>query len=264
MTDRKKRLRKLLAIKHLDTDISVIIDSQVNEADESFLYKHHRLIMSEYNITSNYKKPRGITILIKKKTGITLGHVETVDDNILIFSILTASNETIDIAAIYGPSDKDDPAFFEKVSDCLNNRGYNHKIIIGDWNTTLNTANDQLNYITDPHPKSRDVLQSWEDSEQLFDGFRYHNPCSKEYTWRIRNSNKAGRLDMIWATSHLLDHMEVSHIEHLPDITDHASVKATIDLEMQREGPGLFRCKLGIQNNEHYQNLIKNVIKNEI
>ena len=160
MTDRKKRLRKLLAIKHLDTDISVIIDSQVNKADESFLYKHHRLIMSEYNITSNYKKPRGITILIKKKTGITLGHVETVDDNILIFSILTASNETIDIAAIYGPSDKDDPAFFEKVSDCLTNRGYNHKIIIGDWNTTLNASNDQLNYVTDPHPKSREVLQS--------------------------------------------------------------------------------------------------------
>ena len=69
---------------------------------------------------------------------------------------------------------------------------------------------------------------------------------------------------MIWATTHLLDHMEVSHIEHHPDITDHASVKATIDLEMQREGPGLFRCKLGFQNNEHYQNLIKNVVKNEI
>ena len=33
---------------------------------------------------------------------------------------------------------------------------------------------------------------------------------------------------------------------------------------MQREGPGLFRCKLGVQNNEHYQNLIKNVIKNEL
>ena len=104
-SDKKKRLRKLLAIKNLDTDISVIIDSQVNQADESFLYKHHRLLMSEYNIISNYKKPRGITILIKKKTGITLGNVATLDDNILILSILTASNETIDIAAIYGPSD---------------------------------------------------------------------------------------------------------------------------------------------------------------
>ena len=186
-SDKKKRLRKLLAIKNLDTDISVIIDSQVDQADESYLYKHYRLIMSEYNIISNYKKPRGITILIKKKTGITLGNVATLDDNILILSddnifilsILTASNETIDIAVIYGPSDKDDPAFFEKVSDCLTNRGYNHRIIIGDWNHTLNASNDQINYVTDPHPKSRDVLQSWEDSEQLCDGFRYHNPCSK-------------------------------------------------------------------------------------
>ena len=65
MTDKKKRLRKLLAIKHLDTDISVIIDSQVNKADESFLYKHHRLIMSEYNITSNYRVSRRKVYLIE-------------------------------------------------------------------------------------------------------------------------------------------------------------------------------------------------------
>ena len=48
-----------------------------------------------------------------------------------ILSLLTASNETIDIAAIYGPSDKDDPAFFEQVSDKLDNHGYKHRIIIG-------------------------------------------------------------------------------------------------------------------------------------
>ena len=61
-SDKKKRLRKLLAIKNLDTDISVIIDSQVNQADESFLYKHHRLLMSEYNIISKgrcQKHPEG-------------------------------------------------------------------------------------------------------------------------------------------------------------------------------------------------------------
>ena len=64
----------------------------------------------------------------------------------------------------------------------------------------------------------------------------------KEYTWRVRNSNKASRLDMVWATGSLLDHMEVSHVDNHPDVTDHASLKITIDLEMQREGPGLFRC----------------------
>ena len=69
---------------------------------------------------------------------------------------------------------------------------------------------------------------------------------------------------MIWATSHLLDHMEVSHVDNHPDVTDHTSLKATIDLEMQREGPGIFRCKIGIQNNVLYQSIIKNCIKDEI
>ena len=264
MSDKNKRLRKLLAIRNLDSDVSIIIDSQMDERDESSLFKAHRTIMSEYNIISNYTKPRGITILLKKRTGITLGNVDANDENIIILSILTASNETIDIAAIYGPSDKDDPAFFERVSDKLDNRGYQHKIIIGDWNTTLDACNDQLNYITDPHKKSREVIQSWEDSELIFDAFRYKNPDHKEYTWRVRNSTKASRLDMIWATSHLLDHMEVSHVDNHPDVTDHTSLKATIDLEMQREGPGIFRCKIGIQNNVLYQSIIKNCIKDEI
>ena len=69
---------------------------------------------------------------------------------------------------------------------------------------------------------------------------------------------------MIWATSHLLDHMEVSHVDNHPDVTDHTSLKATIDLEMQREGPGIFRCKIAIQNNVLYQSIIKNCIKDEI
>ena len=264
MMDKTKRMRKLLAIRNLDSDISIIIDSQMDERDESCLYKAHRMIMSEYKTVSNYKKPRGVTILIKKKTGITLGNIEIVDENIIILSILTASNETVDIAAIYGPSDRDDPEFFEKVSDKLDSRGYKHRIIVGDWNTTLNANNDLLNYVTDPHKKSREVLQSWEDSEMLFDAFRYKNPDHKEYTWRVRNSNKASRLDMVWATGSLLDHMEVSHVDNHPDVTDHASLKITIDLEMQREGPGLFRCKIGIQNNGLYQSKIKNCIKNEI
>ena len=79
MMDKTKRMRKLLAIRNLDSDISIIIDSQMDERDESSLYKAHRMIMSEYKTVSNYKKPRGVTILIKKKTGITLGNIEVVD-----------------------------------------------------------------------------------------------------------------------------------------------------------------------------------------
>ena len=56
----------------------------MDERDDSSLYKAHRMIMSEYKTVSNYKKPRGITIFIKKKIGITLGNIEMVDENIKI------------------------------------------------------------------------------------------------------------------------------------------------------------------------------------
>ena len=65
--------------------------------------------------------------------------------------------------AIYGLSDGDHPEYFKKVSDKLDSRGYKHRIIVGDWNTTLSANNDLLNFPTDPHNKSREVLQSWED-----------------------------------------------------------------------------------------------------
>ena len=72
MSDKNKRLRKLLAIRNLDSDVSIIIDSQMDERDESSLFKAHRTIMSEYNIISNYTKPRGITILLKREQELLL------------------------------------------------------------------------------------------------------------------------------------------------------------------------------------------------
>ena len=76
-------------------------------------------------------------VLIKKQTGITLGNVLDHDDkNILVISVMTSANVTIDIAAIYGPSDKDDPSFFQEVYDTLERRGNPNRIIIGDWNAT--------------------------------------------------------------------------------------------------------------------------------
>ena len=134
----KSRL-KLETIKSLDTDISIIIDSHVDENGLNKLYKDNKLLLSKYNVITNYAVRRGILILIKKQTGITLGNVYDHDNkDILVISVMTSANETIDIAAIYGPSHEDDPSFFQEVYDTLEKRGNKNRIIIGDWNATLN------------------------------------------------------------------------------------------------------------------------------
>ena len=71
--DKAKSRRKLEAISSLNTDISIIIDSHVDSSGLEKLYKDNRVLLSKYNVVSNYAARRGILILFKKQTGITLG-----------------------------------------------------------------------------------------------------------------------------------------------------------------------------------------------
>ena len=45
------------------------------------------------------------------------------------------------------------------------------------------------------------------------------------------------------------------------EVTDHASLVVTVDIEAQKNGPGIFRARAGIQYMQKYQRLIKNTIK---
>ena len=87
----------------------------------------------------------------------------------MIISVMTSANETIDIAAIYGPSHEDDPAFFQEVHDTLERRGNRNRIIIGDWNATLNRSVDERGYKTNCHKKVRELLTIWQENELMFD-----------------------------------------------------------------------------------------------
>ena len=180
---------------------------------------------------------------------MTVGNILYHDNhNILIFSIMTPSNNTIDIAAIYGPSDRDDPEFFQTVLDALEDRGNEHRVIIGDWNTTLNRDLDEKDYISDTHRKTRELLRGWEEGDIMYDALRVQNPTAKNYTWRTR-AGQAGRLDMMWISEKLLGKTYLSSHFNNINTTDHHTLLATIDLETHKEGPGVFRAKIGIQNN---------------
>ena len=92
-SNKEKSRLKLETIKSLDTDISIIIDSQVDKSGLDKLYKDHKILLSKYNAISNFAAKRGILILIKKQTGITLGNVlDHEDKNILVISVMTSAN----------------------------------------------------------------------------------------------------------------------------------------------------------------------------
>ena len=260
--DKAKSRRKLEAINSLNTDISIVIDAHVDNSGLQKLYKDNRVLLSKYNVISNYAARRGILILFKKTTGITLGNVlDHENKDILIFSIMTSSNETIDIAAIYGPSHEDDPAFFQEVYDTLEERGNKNRIIIGDWNATFNRSVDERGYITNCHKKVRELLTIWQENELMFDIHSFWRPGAEAMTWHTKAQDHASRLDMAWASGSILAKTYVDRVFNTQEVTDHASLVVTVDIEAQKNGPGIFRARAWIQYIQKYQMLIKNTIK---
>ena len=67
-------------------------------------------------------------------------------------------------------------------------------LILGDFNTTMDPVKDRYGYLTDNHKKSRYVLRTWEESEELIDTYRYLNPESIGHTWRTKDHQKHSRL----------------------------------------------------------------------
>ena len=67
--------------------------------------------------------------------------------------------------------------------------------MIGDYNCTMNHSVDFSGYKTDPHKKSRKILNGILDTEELIDSYRQFNSDSRSNTYRNKKGNLKGRLD---------------------------------------------------------------------
>ena len=85
------------------------------------------------------------------------------------------------MAAIYAPSDKDNPKFLLNIREELEKSSCEFNLITGDINTSMDFKEDTFGYTTDSHWKSRIVLKEWTE-EDYIDAYRYSNPETQDYT----------------------------------------------------------------------------------
>ena len=261
--DGKKASLKLNTIIKLNADIHIIIDSRLDEIGLKKWRKSHKQTISRFNIYGNYSKTRGVTILVKRNIGVTISNVVKVDDkNTVTFRMATAGGTETDVCAVYAPSDVDSPKFFEAAVDAVNIGNCPNRLIIGDFNTTMNADLDQLNYESDPHHKCREFLTGLEYNEQFLDVFRSKFPDRKSYTWRVNDGRKRGRIDVAMASPNLFPYIkDITHKFHPFEATDHSSILMTLDFDKAEGGPGIFRCKPSLHTNPEYQTIIRDEIR---
>lgn len=253
--------RKIENICNLNSNIIVITEVNSSLSDWFRLASGPlKYLLDSFLPVINENGRRGIIILISKSCQFKLTNSRNINENATIFEVDNGT-ESISIAAVYGPSDKDDHEFFLNIKEEINNYPSKHSIIMGDFNSSADFDLDTIGYHTDPHWKTRAVMKSWSEDD-LIDIWRYHNQESKDYTYETKSRERMARLDYIYISSSLLSYSISSDIKHFPfSVTDHSAVTCDFIFEKADTGPGIFRAMTTVHRIPAYQDLINHTIK---
>ena len=103
---------------------------------------------------------------------------------------------------------------------------------------------DSRGYKSDPHPKSRKIIQSFIENEEYVDSFRHFNPDTQAYTYRNASVELRVRLDYGLISPSLIKFVkDVKHTHHhCSDVSDHASFSITLDVTESEKGKGIFKA----------------------
>ena len=213
---------------------------------------------------SNSKK--GVAILFNNTFTYKL-HKIVKDENDGSFLVLdiTIFNERYTLVNVYGPSDKDDPDFFVKLTKIIDDIGNRQVIAAGDWNVILDPSLDVRNYKSlNPRPRSRRVIKEMIDNCDLFDVFRTVYPSKRQYTWRRFNTIQQGRLDYFLISDSLVT--EVKNIEILPGYrSDHSIVCLSLKNQITGQRPkGYWKFNNSLLRDIEYVNQVKKIIQQTI
>ena len=80
---------------------------------------------------------------------MSINFTEVDSTDTLSFNITCPDMTIISIKAVYAPS-ADSPSYWNMIYDTIISKPIDHKLIIGDFNVTINHFLDSKGYLTDP------------------------------------------------------------------------------------------------------------------
>ena len=193
---------------------------------------------------------RGVAIfMVKNFTGVITNIYR---DNIgrTVMVDIKLNEKYITLVAIYAPNE-DSPRYFEDLSNVLKDR-HEHKILIGDYNLTLDVELDRLNTYSNNNRAKREV-ENIMDQYYLKEVWRVVNGDKREYSWSKKGSRpkKASRIDFALVSAGLDQQVEL--IQYISSIcTDHRAVYMCVNLEPFERGAGYWKFNTTFLQNKEF------------
>ena len=236
LQNKQKRIDVLSYFRDTDSNIICLQDTHWIEKD----LKH---IKSFWNgdcfISGSKTNARGVAILLKKDFEYQVISCQKDSEGNFINLILKLSSITVSIITIYAPN-KDNPSFFSKIQNLIQDSNCENTIICGDFNLVLDPHKDTNGYRHVNNPKARmEVLKMMNDLG-LVDIYRQQHPNTVRYTWRKKSPSKQARLDFFLISDTLLD--IISNCKIKPAYrTAHSSIELEIKTHPFKMGKGIWK-----------------------
>ena len=204
---------------------------------------------------------RGLAIFISKTIEPNISNVYTDDEGRLIILDIQENGVNITLIAIYAPNE-DKPTFYRKIRDKLSDRS-EHKIIIGDFNLTLDVDLDRCNTYCN-NEKSKEEVENIMDEYSLKDVWRIQNPEKREYSWfKIQNPVKASRIDFALVSAGL--DQRIKAVEYIPGIkTDHRALYILLQTSPNDRGRGYWKMNCNLLRNQEFLNMMEEEIQSSL
>ena len=158
-------------------------------------------------------------------------------------------DQLVSITAIYAPNE-DSPIFFTDILKKLRTRS-EHKIVIGDFNLTLDPDLDRKNTYCNNNRAKYEVEQMM-DEFSLKDIWRIQNGDKREYSWiRIAETVKASRIDLALVSGGLDQKTKaVTYVHSIK--TDHRAIYIVVDLSYTERGNGYWKMNTTLLRNKKF------------
>ena len=169
-------------------------------------------------------------------------------------------NKRHTIINLYGPSDRDNPFFFDEIIEKIEDMGNESIIIGGDWNVILDMNKDTHRYRGGNRPRARAKINEMLDFIKLKDVWRELHPNDKRFTWRRFNSAQQGRLDYFLVSENILQTTISSTIEQ-GYRSDHSIITLKLDFAEHNQRPRTFwKFNNTLLKDKKYVEIVKKII----
>ena len=255
--DFRKRKDVFDFLRKENANIYLIQETHWNETNENVI---RSLWGFDCFVAGNNSNSKGVAILFNNNFEYKIHNTTKDKEGRYILLDIELLDKRITLVNIYAPSAGDHPEFFESLFNNIIDYDNNDMIIAGDWNIALDPKLDSNHPSNIYKVKSRQVLSSFMNSNNVIDIFRILHGSARKYTWKRFNGTQRSRIDYFLISDNLTQIVQDSDIR-LGYLSDHSIIRLCLKTDKTKRHRPFWKFNNSLLRDIDFVKIIKQVIK---